>query len=90
MRMFTLDLESGELDPVLAFESGNDCTYASYLELPEGSASWNNGDADALLSYYSGHAYDNGAFRSGEQAQRTAIYVARLAISAAPGGREGA
>ena len=80
MRMFTLDADTGDLDPVFTFESGNDTSYASFLKLPEGSSSWNNGDANALLSYYSGHEYDNGAYRSGEQWQRAAIYIARMVV----------
>lgn len=80
MRMFILDAETGELDPVMTFASGNDTSYAALVHLPEGSASWNNGDANALISYYSGHEYDNGSYRGGEQRQRAAIYVARVAI----------
>ena len=32
------------------------------------------------LSYYSGHEYPNGAYRGGDEVQRTAVYMARLAL----------
>jgi len=79
-RLFSLDIDKGHLEPGLALDSGNDTSYAGFVLLPEGSGSRNNGDANALLSYYSGHEYDNGAYRGGEQWQRSAIYVARVVV----------
>ncbi len=75
-RLFALDPETGHLEPGIALESGGDTSYASFQRLPEDAA----GEANALLSYYSGHGYDNGSYRTGEQPQRCAIYVARLVV----------
>lgn len=79
-RLHTLDVETGDLTPGLALESGNDTSYASLIRLPDSAVSVRNGSANALLSYYSGHGYDNGAYCDGDQSQRCAIYVARLRI----------
>jgi hypothetical protein len=79
-RLFSLDIDTGHLEPYTALISGNDTSYAGFVILPKDSASNNNGDANALLSYYSGHEYDNGDFRGSEQWQRSAIYVARVVV----------
>ncbi|MBN1810130.1 MAG: exo-alpha-sialidase [Planctomycetes bacterium] len=79
-RMFMLDVETGHLEPGDALESGGDTSYAGFVRLPEGARSAMNGGHNALLSYYSGHGYDNGSYRGGEQVQRCAVYVARMAV----------
>ena len=79
-RLFSLDIDTGHLEPSLALASGNDTSYAGFVLLPKGSHSEKNGDANALLSYYSGHEYDNGDYKGSEQWQRSAIYVARLVV----------
>ena len=70
-RGFDLDIETGSLTQLFELPSGNDTSYAGL--------SWVSGD-EALLSYYSGHEYSNGAYRGGDEVQRTAIYVARLGV----------
>ncbi|MCZ7649089.1 MAG: glycoside hydrolase [Planctomycetota bacterium] len=75
-RMHLLDPETGVLAPSHTLESGNDTSYAALAHLPPGAGAPHN----ALLSYYSGHGYDNGSYRGGDAPQRCAIYVARLAV----------
>ena len=75
-RMHALDPETGVLTPGLTLESGGDTSYAGFVRLPEDPDDGHN----ALLSYYSGHGYSNGAYRGGESPQRCALYVARLRV----------
>jgi len=70
-RAFELDAETGRLDPLLALPSGGDTSYAGFLDL---------GGGEALLSYYSGHGYENGSYRKGSDPQRCGIYLARLVL----------
>jgi len=71
-RGFSLDPDTGKTAYLFTLPSGGDTSYAGYAEIGEGTA---------LLSYYSGHGYENGTYRSGLEVQRTAVYVARLAVS---------
>jgi hypothetical protein len=75
-RIFALDPETARLTPGQTLESGADNSYAALVRLPaDTGAPWN-----ALLSYYSGHGYDNGHWQGGNNPQRAAIYVARVII----------
>lgn len=79
-RLFSLDGETARLEPGIALESGGDTSYAAFTRLPEDAMSGPNGGYNALLSYYSGHGFDNGSYRGGDQPQHCAIYVARLVV----------
>ena len=68
-RAFKLDPETGELEYWFTLPSGGDTSYAGFCEL---------GNGTGLLSYYSGHGYNNGIYRDGNNLQRTGIYLARL------------
>ena len=84
-RLHALDPETGKLHPGLTLESGNDCSYAGFIRLPAEAIGGHAGGHNALLSYYSGHGSDAGAYRGGDFPQRCAIYVARLVITCIPG-----
>lgn len=79
-RIFSLDPETGKLIPGVALESGNDTSYAAFLRLPADAQKGRAGAANALISYYSGHGYENGLFRSGDESQRAAIFVSRVVV----------
>ncbi|MCX7803596.1 MAG: hypothetical protein N3A38_00260 [Planctomycetota bacterium] len=70
-RAFRLDPVSGRMDPLFDLPSGGDTSYAGFCNL---------GDGTALLSYYSGHGYDNGTYREGGKVQRCGIWLARLRL----------
>jgi hypothetical protein len=75
-RIFSLDVEAARLIPRLTLESGADNSYAGFVRIPTGAGMpWN-----ALLSYYSGHGYENGNWQGGETPQRSAIFVARVNV----------
>ncbi|HYF47955.1 MAG TPA: hypothetical protein VEJ63_01005 [Planctomycetota bacterium] len=75
-KMFSLNPETGALAPFATLESGADNSYAGWAQLPAGAAApWN-----VLISYYSGHGYDNGAWQGGETPQRAAIFIVRARI----------
>lgn len=79
-RLFGLDPESGHLEPGTALESGGDTSYAGFVRLPADAQKASGGAANALLSYYSGHGYENGSYRGGDAAQHCAIFVARALV----------
>ncbi len=70
-RAFNLDAETGRLDPLFELPSGGDTSYAGFCDL---------GNGEVLLSYYSGHGYDNGSYLDGDECQRCGIYLARISL----------
>jgi hypothetical protein len=62
-------LEDTSLRYIGILPSGQDTSYAGMVR---------TGKRSALLSYYSGHEFENGAYTNGQNEQRTAIYVAKL------------